>query len=250
MMLNFLITFGRPVLEIGVIWFIIYRSLLFIKGTRAAYVLRGLLALIIILFFLAQLLNLETINWILTNLFAFGIIAFLIIFQQELRRGLAHLGQSPLFSAASKKEKLINEIVKSCLFLSRRKIGALIILQREMGLRAYFENSIILDSEISSELLNTIFLPSTPLHDGAVIIQQERITACGALLPLSENPHISKALGARHRAAFGISEETDATAIVVSEESGAISIAMNGKLTRELDEEHLRRILRNVYKPK
>ncbi len=241
-----LLNIGKLVLEILLMWLIIYYILLFIRGTRAVQVLKGVVILLI-LFFLTQLLRLETINQVLKWLFGFGAIAFLIIFQPELRRGLAHLGQNPLFALRLKRERLIDEIVKSCLFLSRRKIGGLIAIEREMRLAAYTEDSIMLDSEVSTELINTIFLPSSPLHDGAIVIQEERIAACSCLLPLSRNPGLSKTLGTRHRAALGLAEETDAVVVVISEETGAISIAISGKLTRDMDEAGLRKVLRNVY---
>lgn len=237
------------VLEIVILWYVSYMLLVFIKGTRTVQVLKGLFILIVV-FVLSQLLQLTVINWILTRIFAIAVIAFLIIFQPELRRGLARLGQSPFFGVFSREHrKIIDEIIKAALALSGKKVGALIALEREMGLKTYIESGVTLSARVSNELLNTIFMPNTMLHDGGVIVRGGRIQAAGCLFPLTENPRISKTLGTRHRAALGLSEETDALVIVVSEETGTISLAMGGRLIRQLNEETLRKYLEKHYGP-
>lgn len=238
-----------PFIEILILWYVIYILLVFIKGTRTVQVLKGLFMLIVA-FFLSQIIDLAVINWILMRVFAIAVVAFFIIFQPELRRGLARLGQSPFFGVFSKEHRrIIDEIIKAVVALSRKKIGALIALEREIGLRTYIESGIPLASKVSSEIINTIFMPNTPLHDGGVIMRGGRIQAAGCLFPLTENPKVSKTLGTRHRAALGLSEETDAVVIVVSEETGAISLAVLGKLTRNIDEGTLRKSLDKLYGP-
>jgi diadenylate cyclase len=237
---------GKFLVEIAILWFFFYKLLLFIKGTRAVQVLKGIV-IIIVVFLIARELKLETINWILTKLFTISVIAFLIIFQPELRRGLARIGQFGMFST---QQEMLDEIVKAALIMAKKKIGALVAIEREIGLRPYIESGIRLDSHVTSELMNTIFAPNTPLHDGGVIIQGSVIVAAGCLFPLTQNPHVSSALGTRHRAAMGLSEETDAVVVVTSEETGDISIAVNGHLTRHLDEKEFGRVLSNIFRPK
>jgi diadenylate cyclase len=242
-------TMVSPYVEISVLWYAVYILLVFIKGTRTVQVLKGLLILLLA-FLLSQVLQLEVINWILFKAFGIAVITFLIIFQPELRRGLARLGQSPFFGVFSKEhQKIVDEIVKAVVVLSGKKIGALLALEREIGLRTYIESGVNISSKVSSELIGTIFMPNTPLHDGGLIIRGGRILAAGCLFPLIENPKVSKTLGTRHRAALGLSEETDAVVIVVSEETGSISIAVGGKLTRNLDENNLRKLLDKFYGP-
>jgi len=245
-MKEFLLETWRPAVEIGVIWFVFYYVLISIRGTRAIQVLKGLMVLFIA-FFISQLLNLTTINWLLTKIFAISVIALLIIFQPELRRGLAHLGRNRFLAIFSRTEETINEIVKAAGRLSKRKIGALIAIEREIGLKVYIESGVSMDSKVSNELIQTIFMPHTPLHDGGIIIQEQRIAAAGCLFPLTQNPSISKTMGTRHRAAMGLTEETDAICVIVSEETGAVSVAVSGKLTRNLELPNLRKVLRNLY---
>ncbi|MFH0838906.1 MAG: diadenylate cyclase CdaA [Candidatus Omnitrophota bacterium] len=239
----------KPVVEILVLWFILYRILLFIKNTRAVQLFKGLIVLAVI-FLVIQELELDTLNWILTKLFALSIFAFLIIFQPELRRGLAKIGQDHLFGFFVKEERIINEIINAVINLSKKKIGALIAIERETGLKAYTESGTIIESKATAELLETIFIPNSPLHDGGVVIQQDRIAAAGCLFPLTQNQKISKTLGTRHRAAIGLTEETDAIVLVVSEETGAISISLEGGLSRDLNKDALERILKELYAPK
>jgi len=245
MWLNYLES-SKFIIEIGILWFVFYVLLLFVKGTRAVQVLKGIIILVVI-FLISEELHLETINWILGKLFTISIIAFVIIFQPELRRGLARIGQLGMFSS---QQETFDEIVKAAIILSKKKIGALIAIEREIGLKAYIESGIKLDSQVTSELLNTVFTPNTPLHDGGVVIQGSIMAAAGCLFPLTQNPHVSSSLGTRHRAAMGLSEETDAVVVVVSEETGDISISINGRLTRHLDEKEFGRALSNIFKPK
>ena len=240
----------RPILEIAILWYVFYLLLIFIKGTPAVQVLKGLIFLIILFvvsLFVAQQLNLIIISWILPKFLAIFLITFLIIFQPELRRGLAQLGQGPILGLFFREERIIDEITEAVYGLAKKKIGAIIALEREIGLKPYIESGVPLDSKVNSELLHTIFMPNTPLHDGGVVIQNGRITAAGCLFPLTQNPRISKTLGTRHRAAVGLTDETDALVIVVSEETGAVSLAREGKLVREIDRESLIKILNNVF---
>jgi diadenylate cyclase len=240
----------RPVLEVLVLWYVFYHLLVFIKGTPAVQVLKGLIFLIIVFFialFLAQKLDLSIISWILPKLFAIFLFCFLLIFQPELRRGLAQLGQGPILGLFFREERIIDEISEAVYALAENKIGAIIALEREIGLKPYIESGVILDSKVNRELINTIFIPHTPLHDGGIIIQNGRIIAAGCLFPLTQNPKISKTLGTRHRAAVGLTDETDALVIVISEETGVVSLAKEGKLTRGIDKESLIRSLNSIF---
>lgn len=243
-------TIWKPLVEMAVLWFIIYKLLVFIKGTRAVQVLRGII-IIVIIFFLTQKLGFDVINWIFKQLFALSVIVFFIVFQPELRSGLARIGREKVFGSIITEERVIEEVAKSASMLSKKKIGAILAIQREVNLEPYTESGVAIDSNITSELLNTIFMPNTPLHDGGVIVHGDRIIAAGCLFPLTQNPDVSKLLGTRHRAAIGLTEETDAVCVVVSEETGAVSIANAGKLTRDLDRERLINHLRALlYRPK
>lgn len=246
--MGMILSVWRPILEILFIWVLIYSLIRFFQGTRAVQVLMGLLILAII-FNIAKVLELHTINWVLTKLFAVGVVAFLIIFQPELRRALARIGQNTLFGSFLKKGGTLDEVVQACEHFSRSKVGTLIAIEREVGLKNYIESGLMVDAKVSTELLTTFFFPNTPTHDGGVIIQGDRIAACGSLFPLSQNPQLSRSLGTRHRAAVGLTEETDAVCVVVSEETGIISVSVFGKLTRDLDSESLRRVLTSLFRP-
>lgn len=237
-----IIIFLKIAFEIVVLWWVIYAILLFIKGTRAAQLLKGLI-IITLLFLIAQKLGLSAVSWVLTKILAISVIGFLIIFQPEIRRGLARIGQFGIFTA---KERIVDEIVKAATSLSEKKIGAIIAVERQVGLGSYIESGVHLDSRVNSELLTTIFTPNTPLHDGGIIIQLDRIVAAGCLFPLAEESQLARQLGTRHRAAIGLTEETDAVVIVVSEETGAISVVVGGKLTRELSKEALTKVISNL----
>ncbi|WP_094096268.1 diadenylate cyclase CdaA [Paenibacillus physcomitrellae] len=232
----------KDLVDVLAVTYIIYYLILLVRGTRAIQLLKGIFVLVII-WALSTWFDLYTLKWLMNQLFTFGVLAVFIIFQPELRRGLEQLGRGKLFSRISADEeefsRTVSHIIKAVNYLSRRKIGALIVFERETGLNEYVESGIPMQSMISSELLINIFIPNTPLHDGAIIIQDNRITAGACYLPLSENPFISKELGTRHRAAIGISEVGDALAIVVSEETGQISLALDGQVVRDINEESL-----------
>jgi len=234
----------KVITEIAVLWFCFYILMLYIKGTRTVQVLKGIF-IVVAIFFITKWLGLDTIHWIMTKLLPISILALLIIFQPELRRGLARLGQ---FGAFPANELVIDEIVKSAATLSKKKIGALMAIEREIGLRPYIESGVSLDGKVSTELISTIFMPNTPLHDGGIIIQEARIVAAGCLFPLTQEAHITKTLGTRHRAAIGLSEETDSIVVVVSEETGTISVAVGGKLSRDLDKEGLTKTLHSLHR--
>lgn len=236
----------KVVTEIALLWYGYYLLMRYIRGTRTVQVLKGIFILAAV-FFISQRLGLDTITWIMTKLIPISIIGLLIIFQPELQRGLARIGQ---FGAFPAKEIVIDEISKCASTLSKKKIGVVIAIEREIGLKPYIESGVLLDGKVTSELLNTIFMPNTPLHDGGVVIQEDRIVAAGCLFPLSQEEHITKTLGTRHRAAIGLSEETDAIVVVVSEETGTISIAVGGKLNRDFDKDELNKALNNLYRPR
>jgi len=243
-----MIQYWKIALEILILWYVIYMILLFVKGTRSEQLLKGLV-MVTLIFIGTQQLGLDVINWAITRLFPISVIALLIVFQPELRRALAQLGQ---FGKHQENIEAINEIVKAALGLSKKRIGALIVIERETGLKSYIETGTIVDAEVTAYLLASIFLPQSPLHDGAVIIRHGRLIAAACVLPLpEEEKDLPKYMGMRHRAAVGISEETDAVCVVVSEETGSISVANAGKLKYELDEENLKDILKNMfYDPK
>ncbi|MEW6008409.1 MAG: diadenylate cyclase CdaA [Candidatus Omnitrophota bacterium] len=252
-MLDYIFLNWRPALEILILWFIFYRMLVFFEGSRAVNVLRGIIILIIA-FFVSQKLGLLAIEWLLTKLFAFWLIAIIVIFQPELRHGLARLGQQHLFYLPPKEEELdqmIKELVKAIRRFSYEHVGAIIALERQQKLRTFTESGVQLDSIVSTELLHTIFAHGTPLHDGGVVITGNRIVAAACLFPLTQQQGLSPVFGTRHRAAIGLSEETDAVVIVVSEERGEISLALNGRLNSKLEIEKLDSTIKNLlYKQK
>lgn len=246
-LLGFIGSVWKPILEITVISIIFYIIYLFIEGTRTIQVIKGLLLLFAI-YLISSLFDLPTINWLMKNIFAVIAIAMLIIFQPELRKGLAEIGRKPFFSSLHYEEVSMAPILSNAVFaLAEKKIGALIAIARETGLKNYTDTGIILDSKVSVEIIQTIFMPRTPLHDGGVIIDGTRISAAGCLFPLSQRPDISRSLGTRHRAAIGFTEETDALVIVVSEETGGVSIASQGKLSRNIEKETLGKVISRIY---
>ncbi|KWX87160.1 hypothetical protein AMQ83_14755 [Paenibacillus riograndensis] len=232
----------KDIIDILIVSYIIYKVLNMVRGTRAVLLLKGILVLVVI-WALSTLLDLYTLKWLMNQIFTFGIFAIFIIFQPELRRGLEQLGRGKFFGRAAENDeeisKLIGEVIKAVNYLAQRKIGALIVFERATGLNEYTESGIPMRSVVSSELLINIFIPNTPLHDGALIMQEGQIAAAACYLPLSENPFISKELGTRHRAAIGISEVADSVSVVVSEETGQISLAINGQIVRDIKEESL-----------
>jgi diadenylate cyclase len=232
----------KDIIDILIVSYIIYKVLNMVRGTRAIQLLKGILVLVLI-WGLSTVLDLYTLKWLMNQMFTFGVLAIFIIFQPELRRGLEQLGRGKFFGRAGEGDeevsKLIGEVIKAVNYLARRKIGALIVFERETGLNEYTESGIPMRSVVSSELLINIFIPNTPLHDGALIMQGNQIAAAACYLPLSENPFISKELGTRHRAAIGISEVADSVSVIVSEETGQISLAINGQIVRDIKEESL-----------
>ena len=231
----------KPYIEIAILWFIIYQILLFFEGTRAVHVLRGIVVLLVA-FFVFQILGLERINWLFTKVFAISVIAFLIIFHQEIRQGLAHLGRRHMFGTVLKEEEIdyiSREIVEATAHLSGNKIGAIIAIEKEITLKPYVESGVAVDGLVSADLLETIFAPNNLLHDGGVVVQHGRISAAGCLFPLTENQSISRMFGTRHRAAIGLSEETDAVIIVVSEERGDLSLVYRSKFLQGFAKEDL-----------
>ncbi|MDR0993227.1 MAG: diadenylate cyclase CdaA [Verrucomicrobiota bacterium] len=229
-------------LEILVLAILIYYVILFFRGTRGAQVLLGLVTAVVFALVLTRMFNLDTLNWLLQRLSVYMVIALLVIFQPEIRRALAELGKQHVFANTMRERGVLDEIMEAIASLANDKIGALIALEREIGTRAIQETGTRLDATVSNELLCTLFFPRTPLHDGGVIIAESRIRAAGCVFPLSSR-RLTGNLGTRHRAALGLSEETDAIVVVVSEETGAISLAYKGRLIRGLDETRLRRIL-------
>jgi diadenylate cyclase len=236
-------------LDIAVVSFLIYEMLLLIRGTRAAQMAAGA-GLLIGLFFASRWLHLETVNWLIRNLAGYVVFAAIVLFQSDIRRALTHFGRAPFFRylarTADAEEDIVEELVVAATTLAARRIGAIIVLEREVGLRNYIEGGIPLDATVTYDLLASIFQPGSPLHDGAVIIQNERVAAAACFLPLSVNPRLSKDLGTRHRAALGLTEENDAVAIVVSEETGSISLVVNGDIERGVTADRLRASLRSL----
>jgi len=247
----------RDVIDIIIVAVVFYKVFTLIRETRAEQLIKGIFAIFVFEKISGEgWLELYTINWILKNTMTVGVIAILIVFQPELRRGLEYIGRSRFFTKSfleikgESLSKTVDEIVEACASLSRQRIGALIVLERETGLNEVAETGTIINGLVSSNLLINIFIPNTPLHDGAVIIKEDKIKAAACFLPLTDNMNVSKELGTRHRAALGISERSDSLSIVVSEETGSISIAEKGTLARHLDIKTLRQILIDMYKPK
>lgn len=233
-------------IEIFVLSCLFYYIILFFKGTRGAAILTGFVVLIIALLIVTQFFHLDTLNWFLQYFSGFMVIAFVVIFQPEIRRALAQLGRQHVFLSVKRERSLIDHLVQAITHLADRKIGALIAIERDIGMRSIQDTGTRVDSQVTPELLATIFYPHTPLHDGGVVIREDRVVAAGCFFPLSQRDELSKSLGTRHRAAIGVTEETDALVVVVSEETGAISIAYRGRLSRGLDEERLRRLLSGI----
>ncbi|QGP91473.1 Cyclic di-AMP synthase CdaA [Neomoorella glycerini] len=244
----------RIILDISIVAFVIYKFIMLIRGTRAVQLIKGLVVLVVASV-IAERLHLTTINWLLSQLRLVIVVALPVVFQPELRRALEQLGRGKFFArpltvlGAEDMEKLINELVRAAQVLAKNRTGALIVVERETGLNDYIETGIRVDGVVSAELLINIFVPLTPFHDGAAIIRGDRVVAAGCFLPLSESPYLSKQLGTRHRAALGISEISDAVVLVVSEETGAVSVAEGGKLTRFLDEKNLKELLQSLLLP-
>lgn len=239
------------IVDITLVALVIYKGAMLIRGTRAVQLLKGLVVLVIASF-ISELLGLTTINWMLDQTRIAILVALPIVFQPELRRALEQLGRGKFFArplstlGPEDMSRLIGEMIRAVNLLSKHKSGALLVVERETGLNDYIETGIKLDGVVSVEFLSNIFVPNTPLHDGAAIIRGDRVVAAGCFLPLTDSPYLSSQLGTRHRAALGITEISDAVVIIVSEETGTISVAEEGKLTRYLDENTLRETLEDL----
>ena len=250
--------FNRPtiadVLDILIVAFLLYELLMLTKETRASAVLKGLVTLVVASW-VSDLLGLTALNWVLLNDVNNGTVVLVILFQPELRKALEQLGRGAIHKTAVSADleesgHIVSEITSCLLTLSRRRVGALIVIEQRIGLKDVIETGTSLNSQISAALLENIFEPNTPLHDGAVVIRGPRIMAAACILSLSEGKGISRELGTRHRAALGVTETTDAISLIVSEETGTISVARNGRLTRHLDRAALEDLLLSIYHQK
>ncbi len=239
------------IIDICIVAFIIYRIILLIKGTRAVQMLLGL-AVILVVYIASRVGDLHTLNWFLSNFLSSIILVIVVIFQNDIRRALMHVGRNPFLggSPAVHDSAVIEELVKAAMALGNRKIGALIAIERETGINDILESGTAIDARVSSDLIRAIFMPSSPIHDGALVLQQGRLTKAGCFLPLSQGSDLNKDLGTRHRAAIGLTELADAIAIVVSEETGKISVAVNGSMTRNLDATSLKKVLGRLLEPR
>lgn len=243
----------NDVVDILLVAYVLYKLIVFLRGTRAIQLLKGFL-MIVGVWVLSTYFELRTLQWLMSQAFTYGVLAILIIFQPELRRALEQLGRGRLFTRALQTpqetaRRMVAEVSKAVTYMAKRRIGALIVISRSTGLEDVVETGTPIGGRVSSELLINLFTPNTPLHDGAVVIQGETILAAGCYLPLSDNPFIGKELGTRHRAALGISETADVLSVVVSEETGRISLAMNGEMWRDLNDETLRAMLEQHLVP-
>lgn len=230
------------VIDILIVSILIYEGLKLIRGTRAAQMALGS-AVVLLLFYASQRFPLQTVNWVIRNVFVYVGFAAIVLFQSDIRRALSHLGRARFFlyfAGTKESDETLEEVLTAAGLLAKGRVGALIVLEREIGLRNYVESGIPLDAAVSYDLLTTIFHPGSPMHDGAVIIQENRVAAAACFLPLTVSPTFDRELGTRHRAAIGVTEESDAIAVVVSEERGEISVAVDGRIERGLTPERLR----------
>ncbi|OFT09638.1 hypothetical protein HMPREF3094_00960 [Lactobacillus sp. HMSC24D01] len=239
-------------IDILVIWFLIYELMVLVRGTRAVQLFKGII-IIIVVKLISWYIGLTTVSWVMDQIINWGVIAMVVIFQPEIRRGLEHLGRGTMFTRTKteneEEEALITQLDQAIQYMSKRRIGALIAIEMDTGLEEYIETGIPLDAKVTGALLINTFIPNTPLHDGAVIIKGGRIAVAAAYLPLSDSKLIPKELGTRHRAAVGISEVTDALTIVISEETGGVSITKDNELIRDMTQENYLKFLRaHLYK--
>ncbi len=244
----------RDIIDIVIMAYLFYRVILIIRGTRAEQLVKGLIILLLAMVISDQT-GLDALNWTLRQTMTIGLIAIPIVFQPELRRALEQLGRGKIFKSTywswstQDFENMLDELTKAIPVLAKKRIGGLIVMERSTGLKEWVDTGIPVNGMVTAELLVNIFFPRSPLHDGAVIIRGDQIVAAGCYLPLTEDPGLSKELGTRHRAGIGITEHSDAVAIIISEETGIISVAHDGVLTRYLDEKKLRRMLTDLCKP-
>ncbi len=242
-----MIDYLSDAIDILLVTYLIYKLIIVLRGTRAIQLFKGII-FIVVTWMLSTYFGLKTLQWLMSQALNIGVLAILIIFQPELRRALEQLGRGRIFSRSHQPDdqvalRMVGELIKAMQYMAKRRIGALLVIEKETGLSDYIETGIEIGGKISSELLINIFIPNTPLHDGAVIIRKEMVMAAGCYLPLSENPMINKELGTRHRAGIGMSEVSDAISLIVSEETGQISIARNSEINRDLSEDDLREYL-------
>ena len=234
------------IVEMLVLACMFYFLLIFFRETRSIKVFLGLLLVLLIAVVVTRLFHIYTLNWLLRQLSVYLALALLVIFQPEIRRALAEIGRQPFLTSPVESRDYVDGIIEAVMLLAERRLGALIAIERTESTRAIQDTGVKLDARVNADLLATLFFPHTPLHDGGVIISGSRIVAAGCLFPLCQEPELSRGLGTRHRAAMGLTEETDAIAIVVSEETGMISISTRGRLSRDFDEERLRKFLGGV----
>jgi uncharacterized protein (TIGR00159 family) len=236
----------QDAVDIGLVAFVIYSVIELIRGTRAARMLIGL-CVVFLIYLSSQVFDLYTLNWILDNFLSSVLLVIVIIFQNDIRRALVQVGSRPFFAADHRLGgQDLEEIIRAVVTMVSRRIGGLIVFERETGLNEFIEGGTNLDAQISKELIQSVFATSSPIHDGALIVRKGRITAAGCFLPLTTNPNVSKTLGTRHRAAIGITEESDAVVVAVSEEDGGISLVADGRITRDLDAGTLRGTLQKL----
>ncbi|MBA3271733.1 MAG: TIGR00159 family protein [Acidobacteria bacterium] len=239
------------VVDIMIVSLIVYELLKLIRGTHAVQMGMGI-AVLVGMFYISRGFQLETLNWLIRNIVGYVVFAAIVLMQADIRRALVHLGRAPFFRVFRRFDRPLNdddvveELVVAVTTLSAKRTGALIVVERSIGMRNYIESGIPLDARLTYDLLVSIFQPTSPLHDGAVIVQNDRVAAAACFLPLTVNPRLSRELGSRHRAAIGITEENDAVAIVVSEETGVISLILNGEIERALEGDRLRTLLANL----
>jgi len=245
----FSVPFFINILDILVVWYLVYKLIQMVQGTKAIQLFKGVVMFIAIRF-LAEVIGLHTLSWLMDQVITYGVIAAIVIFQPEIRRGLEHLGRTTFFTPTKTEkaqgETMIQAFDKAIQYMSKRKIGALITIERNTGLEEYVETGISLDANITGELLINIFIPNTPLHDGAVIVRDGKVAVSSAYLPLSDSNMISKEYGTRHRAAVGVSEVSDALTIVVSEETGGVTLTLNNRMYNELSQEEYLKMLRDT----
>jgi uncharacterized protein (TIGR00159 family) len=238
----------RDAIDIGLIACVVYWISLQIRGTRAVPMLVGLVVLFGV-YLSSQVFELYTLNWVLENFLSSILLIIVVLFQNDIRRALTEVGSGSFLGGRERAASglVVDELTKAAVVLAERRVGALIVLEREVGLNEYVETGTKIDAAVRKELIESLFLPTSPLHDGAVIIQRGRIAAAGCILPLTTNPSINKTLGTRHRAAIGLTEENDAVVVVVSEEGGAVSVVQEGKISRMLDAEKLRATVQQLF---
>ncbi len=236
----------QDIVDILIVSYIIYRTILLIRGTRAVQMLAGI-AVIALLYYVSRKFDLLTLHLLLRSLLSSLLLITVIVFQKDIRRALIQMGKSPFFTPRNMAANELSEIISAAVYMARRRIGALIVIERENGLLDFIESGFVIDAKLLHELLVALFFPMSPMHDGAVVINKGRIHSAGCLLPLSNNPDIDKRYGTRHRAALGLSEETDAVIIVVSEETQEISVVQAGEITPLRDEEKLDAILKGIF---